>query len=591
MLNTIKQCLLKASLVTVGIVTVYGLASTEALARGQLDITFDGDGVKKVIMPSVNSAVTAFHVYPDNRMLLGAVDDRPNGFEIEMARLLPDGNFEPYFGNNTGRIGYSQTSIPAMPDVFINDFAVDVHRNIVSVGQASNYTNGYVFKFDRAGSPITSFGTNGQYALSTHTRVLPNYAIEVKGVAIQKDNKILITGKMEDASQSVFKTFVMRLHGNGQPDISFGAMADGLVFLPNPYTLPVFGEEIKVTDSGNIYVTSSYLVAKLDTHGLLDTSFNGSGFAYTIPASGLPFTSGQIAVDHEENVYFLSILTSTSVAVDRCSIVKYLPSGAKDGLFGVNGEVTLIPPAGDKYNCGDIALASEGGIVVSALGDFLPWTNTTTSGTPYIFRLDAFGNMETSFGTQGITQLTSPQIPNPVHHGIIWDNVFLTTDSDNNVRFAMSEYFYTKPGMQYVTGKLVDNNDVATLTPNNFPSKGSQPQYSWVVSDPVQVSGLHADAAVAVQVSNGQYSINGGTFTTELGHVKNGDTIHLRNMTGSGIGFSATTTLTVGGRPDRKHAGVIKGNTQTYDFLIAISPLVTDPIDPDPGGPVGPLTP
>ncbi len=585
MLNKIKKCMIKASLVTVGICAVYGISSMEALARGQLDISFDSDGVKKITMPSVNSAMTSFYVYPDNRMLLGAVDDRVNGFEVEMARLMPDGNFETYFGNNTGKIGYSQTSIPAMPDVFVNDFAVDVNRNIVSVGQASNYTNGYVFQFDRAGNPITSFGTNGQYALSNHSRVLSTYAIEVKGVAIQKDNKILITGKLENASQSYFKSFVLRLNENGQPDSSFGAMADGLVVLPNPHTIPVFGEEIQVTDSGNIYVTSSYLVVKLETNGLLDTSFNGSGFAYTFPSSGLAFNSGQLAVDHEENVYFLSMLTSNNVAIDQCSIVKYLPSGAKDGLFGVNGEVTLIPLAGDKYNCADIALASEGGIVVSALGDFLPWTNTTTSGTPYIFRLNAAGGMETSFGNQGITQVTAPQLPNPVHHGIIWDSVFLATDSDNNVMFALSEYFYAKPGMQYVTGKLIDNNDNATLTPNNFPPKGSQPQNSWVVSDPVQVTGLHANAAVAVQINTGQYSINGGAYTTELGHVKNGDTIVLRNWAGSGLGFSATSTLTVGGRPDRKHAGVIKGTTQSYDFLIATSPFVTDPVDPNPGGP------
>ena len=65
MLNKIKQGALKASLVTVGICALYGLTSVEALARGQLDITFDGDGVKKLIMPSVNSAMTSFYVYPD----------------------------------------------------------------------------------------------------------------------------------------------------------------------------------------------------------------------------------------------------------------------------------------------------------------------------------------------------------------------------------------------------------------------------------------------------------------------------------------------------------------------------------------------
>ncbi len=87
---------------------------------------------------------------------------------------------------------------------------------------------------------------------------------------------------------------------------------------------------------------------------------------------------------------------------------------------------------------------------------------------------------------------------------------------------------------------------VADTTPNSFSfdavtGAGLAAQTE---SAAITVSGI--TAPVAISVSNGQYQINGGTWTSTAGTVSNGDTVKVR-VTASGNGGGTTTaTLTIG---------------------------------------------
>ena len=59
------------------------------------------------------------------------------------------------------------------------------------------------------------------------------------------------------------------------------------------------------------------------------------------------------------------------------------------------------------------------------------------------------------------------------------------------------------------------------------------------------VAGINA--AAAISVANGQYSVNGGAYTAAAGTVNNGDTVTVQHTSASTNSASVTTTLTIGG--------------------------------------------
>ncbi|MGI9211919.1 MAG: hypothetical protein ACR2HF_05560, partial [Methylococcaceae bacterium] len=64
-----------------------------------------------------------------------------------------------------------------------------------------------------------------------------------------------------------------------------------------------------------------------------------------------------------------------------------------------------------------------------------------------------------------------------------------------------------------------------------------------VVSSPVNVSGL--SAPVSISVLGGQYSLNGGEFTTQVGAVNTGDRVVLRVLSANDYNQTVTATLTI----------------------------------------------
>jgi hypothetical protein len=67
---------------------------------------------------------------------------------------------------------------------------------------------------------------------------------------------------------------------------------------------------------------------------------------------------------------------------------------------------------------------------------------------------------------------------------------------------------------------------------------------SWVESESITVSGINT--AVAVSISGGEYSVNGGEYTKAKGVAKAGDTLQVRHMSSKSSKKTVTTSLTVG---------------------------------------------
>ncbi len=67
-------------------------------------------------------------------------------------------------------------------------------------------------------------------------------------------------------------------------------------------------------------------------------------------------------------------------------------------------------------------------------------------------------------------------------------------------------------------------------------------------SNSITVSGI--DAAAAISVTGGEYSINGGAFTSSSGTVSNGDTVRARHTASASNSTTVDTVIDIGGVSD-----------------------------------------
>ncbi|CCN45972.1 putative Large exoprotein involved in heme utilization or adhesion [Vibrio nigripulchritudo MADA3029] len=103
-------------------------------------------------------------------------------------------------------------------------------------------------------------------------------------------------------------------------------------------------------------------------------------------------------------------------------------------------------------------------------------------------------------------------------------------------------------------------------------SVGLPPEINVVVtSSTVTISGI--DIATPISITNGEYSVNGGAYTSASGIVNNGDTVQVRHTTANAYSTLTTTTLDIGGVTD-----TFVSTTKTLDTVpnaFSLQPTVT----------------
>lgn len=83
------------------------------------------------------------------------------------------------------------------------------------------------------------------------------------------------------------------------------------------------------------------------------------------------------------------------------------------------------------------------------------------------------------------------------------------------------------------------------VEPFSFTAKTGVPVNTTQVSDQITVKLLSGTAA-PISVSSGEYSINGGAYTSTAGTVRNNETVTVRHTSFSVAGHDVITTLTIG---------------------------------------------
>jgi len=261
-----------------------GTCPAPAAAPGDLDTTFDSGIVTTKVGSQNGSTANRLAQQSDGKILIvGAADNFTSG-EFGIARYTVDGSLDASFGT----AGKVTTDFSGLYDEAF-DVAVQGDGAIVVVGRAQDGSgqDGFgIARYTSDGELDASFGTGGK-VYTTHATGNKAFA---RGVAIQSDGKIVVSGYEADSVSGVESPMLARYNSDGSLDTRF----DGDGRLLTAYSTgsdAAFGVAIqpdgKIVVSGHISTGTkqNFAVARFNNDAMLDTTF-GTGGKYDIIGFG-----------------------------------------------------------------------------------------------------------------------------------------------------------------------------------------------------------------------------------------------------------------------------------------------------------------
>jgi hypothetical protein len=111
-------------------------------------------------------------------------------------------------------------------------------------------------------------------------------------------------------------------------------------------------------------------------------------------------------------------------------------------------------------------------------------------------------------------------------------------------------------------------NGVTTIYQFSFGARIGQPVSTYILSNSILVNGN--TVPVPISIVSGQYSINGGAFTTAAGMVNPGDSVQVEVMSSASNNTTTSTTLTIADKSGTFTVTTANGSTplNPFDYLV-----------------------
>jgi len=284
-----------------------------------------------------------------------------------------------------------------------------------------------VDRFDPDGSVDTTFGTNGSSAVLTvdvggqpQQLSLPSYLTGDKSLTVLPDGDMLVAGSIPVPSVGQVATLMML-----RPDGTLDGLFNGDGILELPYAsgasfVPAYVVDAAETN-GHILVLArdggnnepgggNEALFQFNLDGAIDTTFGSGGEVSSLPIADDPSLllapGGKILVGVRERTpgYF----GGTE------QLYRYNADGTPDMTFGTAGLVTLPGYYGPAFD-NNIAVQPDGKLILTsdAIGTD---SNDNYIDYPCLYRLNADGSLDASFGAGGYIEVpipTATQFTNP----------------------------------------------------------------------------------------------------------------------------------------------------------------------------------
>lgn len=245
------------------------------------------------------------------------------------------------------------------------------------------------------GTLDTSFHTTGYVTFN----ISDGNAV-ARALAVQGDGKIVVAGSYDNgANEASAEIFLARLTGEGYLDVSFGV--DGKLVLPLEGKTGGNAYDLQITVDGNILVAGTAsdadklqaIVARIDPHGVLDSSFGDNGIVFI--SRDYETVANSLVLQADDSILLAGYSQPGEVA--GLSIFRLSAEGILDESFGTKGEVQ-VPVKSGEAKIYDMVVLADGRLVV--VGSF----DNGTYREVLLGRFLANGAVDPDFGTDGLVR-------------------------------------------------------------------------------------------------------------------------------------------------------------------------------------------
>jgi|GEM_PF-5884413 len=262
-------------------------------------------------------------------------------------------------------------------------------------GRAGNYNKGIIIRYLNDGQIDSSFGNNGMVTISAGKK--HTHFVKVQQLP---NGKILAMGH-ESINQFNWDVVMVRLDNTGNIDSSFGT--NGMFIKGFGDDLGDYGVDFNVMPDGHIlglvsfYETDAKIgIFKLASDGILDSSFNGSGFTQFFPSdSGVGSIYPESLYVNPLGEMIVGGFTFNNMG-NHYLLVKFDKTGALDNTFHNTG-YAIMSRKGGTETLRDMYVEHNGKIVF--LGNETDQTQNITVG-----KINEDGTYDYSFQQTGFTQ-------------------------------------------------------------------------------------------------------------------------------------------------------------------------------------------
>jgi len=253
-----------------------------------------------------------------------------------------------------------------------------------------------------------------------------------QGVAIQSNGRLVVAGYSYIPASSTFDFAVLRYNPNGNLDTSFsgdGRLITNFGAIDEAYdvALQADGKPIVVGKTcANGGTNCDVALARYNANGSLDNTFSGDGKQIT-DYGGLDNGSlGGVAIQADGKIVVAGY--SWNGSNYDFAVYRYLSNGGLDKSFSGDGRVRIGFGAGRQDYASDLAIQSDGKIVVVGYTGSASFTNNNFA----IARLNANGSLDNTFSGDG-RQMTNMGA----------DDYALSLALQSNGRIVVAGYKYT----------------------------------------------------------------------------------------------------------------------------------------------------
>ncbi|HVN61828.1 MAG TPA: hypothetical protein VMT59_11215 [Gaiellaceae bacterium] len=385
-----------------------GTAGAASQRSGSLDQSFGSHG--KVVSAKPSAEAGGLLVQRDGKLVVSAVTYETDA-DLLLVRLTRNGSPDASFGSH----GIVATPIKS---VVTTGFALQPDGKIVAAAatyssSSKSQTAGtqavVLARYEQNGTIDRSFGSGGL--------VRAKIAMDVAGVVLQPDGKIVVGGTSEDVSAGNVTSYIhyfrlVRYNPNGSLDTGFGKGGIRTVSVSTNDSGDDLMGALAIQKDGKLVAAGSttsttcpagtklpapcldfdLVVARLDADGSLDATFGHGGIVET-PVDSLDTRVTSLALQPDGALDVAGDVAKPSTSLRKSVgfvLARYNEDGSIDSGFGRNGVVTTIMGVGNSY-ASALALQADGKLIVAGGGHGFR-----------LARYTADGSLDSTFGSGGM---------------------------------------------------------------------------------------------------------------------------------------------------------------------------------------------